>query len=97
MTDSTASAVICSRLGASFVSDTLVKNARPHPGVVYYKPEAEFSKRNIHFYIYEKPLSSQMNVRISPADRGAIRGARISTLHHRHPGVFHGKIELRNV
>lgn len=43
----------CEGVGASFVSDTLVKSARPHPNVVYYKLDGAFSCRDICFY-YKK-------------------------------------------
>lgn len=49
----TAYHMTCAGLGASFVSDTLVRSARPHPDVVYYKLDTEFSKRSIYFY-YKK-------------------------------------------
>ena len=40
----------CGGLGASFVSDTLVKSTLHHPNVVYYKLDQEYSERSICFY-----------------------------------------------
>ena len=46
----TAYNMTCAGLGASFVSDTLVKGAMPHPNVVYYKLSPEFASQTIYFY-----------------------------------------------
>ena len=49
----TAYNMTCAGLGASFVSDTLVKGTMPHPNVVYYKLAPEFASQTIYFY-YKK-------------------------------------------
>lgn len=46
----TAYNMTCAGLGASFVSDTLVKGAMPHTNVVYYKLSPEFASQTIYFY-----------------------------------------------
>ena len=50
----TAYNMTCAGVGASFVSDTLVRSARPHPDVVYYKLDMEFARRDIFFYFKKK-------------------------------------------
>lgn len=40
----------CAGLGAAFVSDTLIKKALPHSGIVYYKLQGEATERDICFY-----------------------------------------------
>lgn len=44
----------CAGVGASFISDTLIKSAKPHLDVVYYKLDLEFSRRDINFYYKKK-------------------------------------------
>lgn len=44
----------CAGVGASFVTDTLIKSARPHSDVVYYKLDLEFARRDIYFYYKKK-------------------------------------------
>lgn len=46
----TAYNMTCSGIGASFVSDTLIKNASSTPDVIYYKLEPEFARKDIYFY-----------------------------------------------
>ena len=36
------------------MSDTLVRSARPHPDVIYYKLDMEFARRDIFFYFKKK-------------------------------------------
>lgn len=50
----TAYNMTCAGVGASFISDTLIKSANPHPDVVYYKLDLEFSRRDISFYYKKK-------------------------------------------
>ena len=46
----TAYNMTCAGIGASFVSDTLIRNSSSTPDVVYYKLEPEFSQKNIYLY-----------------------------------------------
>lgn len=49
----TAYNMTCAGVGASFISDTLIRNSSSTPDVVYYKLEPEFSQKNIYLYYKE--------------------------------------------
>lgn len=46
----TAYHVACQGLGATLVSDTLVKKMKPDEGIVFFKLKSPYSHRDVHFY-----------------------------------------------
>lgn len=42
--------VACYGMGIAFVSDTVVRQTRPDPNIIFYKLHEEYSKRDIFFY-----------------------------------------------
>lgn len=46
----TAYNIVCSNMGITLVSDTLITHTAPVPGVVYYKLDSEQLYRHSYFY-----------------------------------------------
>ncbi|MCQ2508221.1 MAG: LysR family transcriptional regulator [Dorea sp.] len=49
----------CTGVGATFISDTLIKHERPNPNIIYYKLPDEISLRQIWVYMKKKRYQSK--------------------------------------
>jgi DNA-binding transcriptional LysR family regulator len=55
---STAFNIVCSGMGISFISDTLIKNMNARCNVVYYKLDSAQNTRQINFYKKKRKYNS---------------------------------------